>query len=32
MINNNEDNLDAETIKAVGLRLTDAPVNAAIAP
>ena len=32
MINNNEDNLDVETIKAAGLRLTDAPVNASIAP
>ena len=28
MINNNEDNIDAETIKALGLRLTDKRVNA----
>ncbi len=28
MNNTNEDNIDAETIKAVGLRLTDKPVNA----
>ena|SRR5438309_3126074 len=30
MINANEDNIDAETIKMLGLRLTDKPVNAEI--
>ena len=28
MINNNEENIEAETIKALGLRLTDKRVNA----
>ena len=32
MINHNEDNIDAETIKAVGLKLTNVPINAATAP
>src|SRR3954463_14838122 len=31
MININEDNIDAETIKAIGLKLTTAPINAATA-
>ena len=32
MMNHNEDNIDAATIKAVGLKLTNAPINAVIAP
>jgi hypothetical protein len=28
MSNNNEDNIDAETIKTIGLELTDEPLNA----
>jgi|SRR6478609_3318629 len=31
MINNNKENIDAETIEALGLKLTDAPINAATA-
>ena len=32
MINNNEENIDDETIEAVGLKLTNVPINAVIAP
>ena len=32
MINNNEDIIDAETIKTIGLRLTNKPFNAEPAP
>jgi len=32
MINNNAVNIDEETIKEVGLRLSDKPINAEIAP
>ena len=28
MTNNNENNIDAETIETLGLKLTDAPINA----
>jgi len=31
MINNNEENIDDETIEAVGLKLTTTPINAATA-